>query len=506
MLSAKIVTPNVPSDETYSTMLNYKTKPYDYQVAGSQLLVENHVFGLFDDCGTGKSKTLIDAICHGQLQNTIDAVLLVCPNSIKQNWGSVEYGQIVTHGWENINHTIYIMRSGQKLYPLDYFSSMDEKRLIWVIVNYESVWRTKTETWLRKFMEHYRTAMVLDESQRVKNGSSNQSRGCVRLGQYAKRRYILTGTPVTKNPLDFWAQFRFLDQSITGHRYFNTFRMRYAKLVDQVMGKRTFKTVVGFQNIPELLEKVGPYYRRVEKKDCLELPDKVFEKREVEMNKEQVDAYKRMSDKLVVELQGKRIVAPIALTKILRLLQITGGYITDDGVEYRLGVSPKLKEITNLLEEHDGQSIIFFREHPERHILEEALTLAKVSYACLHGGVKEIHRTEIQQDFQNTSKYTVMLANVTIGGVGLDLTAADMVMYYSNSHSLEHRWQSEDRAMRIGQHRKVTYYDFLATQPNQIQTMDHVVLRTLEKKEDLAAMVVKNVEDLAAFFKGLGQA
>jgi SNF2 family DNA or RNA helicase len=117
--------------------------------------------------------------------------------------------------------------------------------------------------------------------------------------------------------------------------------------------------------------------------------------------------------------------------------------------------------------------------------------------------VKEQHRTEIQQDFQRTSKYKVIAANVAIGGIGLDLTAADLVLYHSNSHSLEHRWQSEDRVMRIGQHKKATYMDFLATLPGPIMTMDHTVLRALEAKVSLADLVVKNVDNLAEFFKGV---
>jgi SNF2 family DNA or RNA helicase len=497
-------------------MLKCKTVPYSYQDIGTQLLVENLCFALLDDMGTGKTKTFIDAACGLRYEQKLDAALVVCPNSLKNNWGNEEYGQIVTHGWDDLDHTVYTIRSGKKLMPLTEFDPTD---MIWVMVNYESVWRNKTETWLRQFMQRFRTAMVLDESQRIKNPTSAQSKGCIRLGQYAKRRYIMTGTPVTKSPLDYWAQFRFLDETIIGHRYFNTFRLRYAKMIEQVVpnnskakftkyGKpqpktHTIQVVDGYQRMEELLEKVGPYYRRVEKKDCLDLPDKVYMRREVELNKEQVAAYKAMADKLVIELEGVRVKAPIALTKILRLLQITSGYVTQDGNSYTLGESPKLAEIITVAEEHNGQLIIFFRENLERLMLQEAFTKKKIGYAVIYGGVPEHMRTELQQDFQRTSKYKIMLANVAVGGIGLDLTAADLVLYNSNSHSLEHRWQSEDRAHRIGQSKKVTYMDFLATLPGPIMTLDHTVLRALEMKVNLADLVVKNVDNLAAFFKGL---
>jgi SNF2 family DNA or RNA helicase len=467
--------------------------------------MDNMGFALFDDMGTGKTKTFIDAACGLKARDKIDAVLVVAPNSLKNNWGHPERGQIVTHGWDGLDHMVYTIRSGKTLIPVPKF---DQEELKWIIINYESVWRNKNEAWLRDFMKRWRTAMVLDESQRIKNPQSSQSKGCIRLGQYALRRYIMSGTPVTKNPLDFWAQFRFLDPTITGHKYFNTFRLRYAKLMDQTIGNRTFKTVVGFQNIPELLQKVGPYYRRVEKKDCLDLPDKVFMRREVELNKEQIAAYKNMAEKLVCELQGVRITAPIALTKVLRLLQVTSGYMTNDGKTYFLGQSPKVADMMSVLDDHEGQAIIFYRENPERELLEEALTRLKISHGCIHGGVNEHHRTELQHDFQ-AGKFQVMVANVAIGGIGLDLTAADLVLYNSNSHSLEHRWQSEDRAMRIGQDKKVTYVDFLATIPGApplkapIMTLDHTVMRSLADKVNLADMVVKNVDNLQAFFHGL---
>lgn len=500
---------------TYPTMQRCKTTPYNYQASGTELLYQNMVYALFDDMGVGKSKTFIDAACQLRYTDQIQAALIVCPNSVKNNWGHEETGQIVTHGWDDLDHMIYIVRSGKKLVPVPKFPHDD---MLWVIVNYESVWRNKTESWLRAFMQRYKTAMVLDESQRIKNHTSAQSKGCIRLAPYAKRRYIMTGTPVTKNPLDFWAQFRFLDPTITGHKYYNTFRLRYAKLKEQIVPNKskkkltkwgtpqpkthTIQVVDSFQNVDELLEKVGPWYRRVEKKDCLDLPDKVYQRREVMMNKEQTEAYQKMADKLVVELRGIRVKAPIALTKMLRLLQITSGYVTFEGDIFKFG-SPKVTEMVSVLEEHNGQSIVFYRENPERELLEEALTHAGISYASLYGGVKEIHRSEIQQDFQRTSKYQVIVANVAIGGIGLDLTAADLVLYNSNSHSLEHRWQSEDRPMRIGQNKKVTYIDFLATLPGPIMTLDHTVLRALETKVELADLVVRNVDNLREFFHGL---
>jgi len=273
-------------------------------------------------------------------------------------------------------------------------------------------------------------------------------------------------------------------------------------MVPTTIGARSFQQVVGFQRIDELLEKVGPYYRRVEKKDCLDLPDKVYQRLEVELTKDQADAYKSMQHKMVMEHAGQKVKAPIALTKMLRLLQITSGYVNVDGQMLKIGkISPKVEIICNLIEDHPRQVVVFFREHMECGLLKDELTKREVTYTQIHGKVDSVQR-KINEDAFQDGEYKVLLAQVATGGIGIDLWAADLVVYISNSPSLEHRQQSEDRVHRIGQHRKVTYVDVCATL-NGIQTLDHVGLRAIELKQDLADLVLKNVDDLARFFDEL---
>lgn len=480
-------------------MLNYKTIPYNHQDEGVQIGLEMPVFAFFDDMGTGKSKIIVDIGCALYLQKKIEAVVVVAPNSVKRNWGHESKGQIVKHGWTNVEHQVYVINATQKLWPVDRFLN---HQLHWVIINYESVWRDRVYTWLETFMKTFKTAMVLDESQRIKTPGINQTKGCTNLGKLATRKYLMSGTPITKNPLDYWSQFRFLDPDITGYRTFSTFKLRYAELVPTTIGARSFQKVVGFQRVDELLENVGPYYRRVLKKDCLDLPDKVYERLEVELSKDQAAAYKSMQSRLVMEYAGQKVKAPIALTKMLRLLQITSGYVNTDTGMLRIGkTSPKVNAVCDLIEDHPRQSIVFFREHMEKDLLVEELTRREITHTEIHGFVHAAQRKQNEDDFQD-GKYRTILVQVATGGLGIDLWAADLIIYISNSPSLEHRLQSEDRAMRIGQTRKCTYVDVLATL-NGIQTLDHVGLRAIEMKQDLADLVLKNVDDLRKFFDEL---
>jgi len=480
-------------------MMNYKTVPYKHQEEDVRVLVNMPVFALFNDMGVGKSKSAIDALCHFGVKKELDAAVIVCPNSVKKNWGKPIKGQIITHAWDNLNYQVYVINAGQTLWPVDRFP---RDQFHWIVVNYESVWRPRVFTWLESFMKTFKTAMILDESQRIKTPGINQTKGCWKLGELAKRKIIMSGTPITKNPLDYWSQFRFLDPEITGYRTFSTYRMRYAELVPTTIGARSFQKVVGFKNVEELLEQVGPYYRRVLKKDCLDLPAKVYQRLEVELSEEQAKAYRTMQNRLVVEFQGQKVKAPIALTKMLRLLQINSGYVIGDSGPIHIGTSVKVAECVRLLEAHPRQSVVFFREHEELALLKAGLTAAGITFAEIHGKIKLDKRDQMQHDFQHSATYDTILCQVATGGIGLDLTAADLAVYLSNSYSLEHRLQSEDRLMRIGQNRKTTYVDILATIDGK-PTLDHGVLWAIESKQDLADLVLKNVDDLKRFFDEL---
>lgn len=484
-------------------MMNYKLSPFKHQLSGVSLLLANKVFGLFDDMGTGKSKTLVDAVCALTTQGKISACLVVCPNSVKSNWAEPETGEISINGWDNLTHGVYEIASGKKLWPLERLGVHDVQ---WVVVNYDVVWRNKDEAWLKAFMQKHDTLMALDESQFIKTPSSQRTRGCWRLGQYATRRVIMSGTPITKDIRDVYAQYRFLDWSILGYPNFSSFKNDVIVYDNNgpVVNNRLVR-IKEFKNVDKITNLITPYYRRVEKKDCLDLPAKVYEKREIPLSKELEALYTQMKDKLVAEFRGIKVKAPIALTKILKLQQISSGflnYVDDEGnPTTETFKSPKVNELIEIISGHPDSSIVFYQMNPERHMIETAFDEKGIDYYALHGGVKTQDRRNMTDGFKLGNK-PVMLCQQRTGGIGLNMTAADLVVFFSNDAGWDLRAQAEDRAHRLGQMKSVTYIDLLSTWKG-CQTIDHWILKLIKQKKDAASEIIMNEDDLVKFLGGL---
>jgi len=482
-------------------MMNYKLTPFKHQLSGTSLLIENKVYGLFDDMGTGKSKTLIDAACALNVQKKIDAAVIVCPNTVKSNWSDSEEGEIVANGWDNIHHGVYEISAGKPLWPLNSLGTHD---LQWIIVNYDVVWRNKTEAWLKAFMNSRRVLLALDESQFIKTPSASRTRGCWRLGQHAMRRVIMSGTPITKDIRDAYAQYRFLDWTILGYPNFSTFKS------DVIVYDNNGPTVGGklvkikeFKNVEKITALIAPYYRRVEKSECLDLPKKVYQKRNIPLSKELETMYIQMKDKLIAEFNGIKVKAPIALTKILKLQQISSGFInyTDDEGNKSTEVfpSPKVRECVQIIEDHEGSAIVFYQMNAERRMLEVALQEKGISYYALYGDVKTEDRQGILQGFKALERRVVLCQQRT-GGIGVNMTAADLVIFFSNDAGWDLRAQAEDRAHRSGQTKSVTYIDLLSTVKGK-PSIDHWILKLVKQKKDAAGEIIMTQEAMLKFLE-----
>jgi SNF2 family DNA or RNA helicase len=266
----------------------------------------------------------------------------------------------------------------------------------------------------------------------------------------------MSGTPITKDIRDAYAQYRFLDWSILGYTNFASFKN------DVIVYDNNGPTVNGrlvrikeFKNVDKITAKIAPYYRRVEKKDCLDLPEKVYEKREIPLSPELEKMYTSMKDKLVAEFRGIKVKAPIALTKILKLQQISAGflnYVDDEGNKCTETFnSPKVKEVKQILQDRDeGSTIIFYQMTPEREMLEEMLKKEEIPYFAIYGDIKQEHRRGMTAGFKAEER-PVMLCQQRTGGIGINMTAADLVIFYSNDAGWDLRAQAEDRAHRSGQ-------------------------------------------------------
>tara|TARA_Y100001963_G_scaffold45397_1_gene64018 strand:+ start:40 stop:957 length:918 start_codon:yes stop_codon:yes gene_type:complete len=297
----------------------------------------------------------------------------------------------------------------------------------------------------------------------------------------------MTGSPVTKNPLDLYTQCQFLDIHHLGHESYYSFRNRYALMKTANISGRSINLVVGYQNLTELSEKLRPFSYRVLKEDCLDLPDKIYMKREIQLTDEQKRLYKEMRQEALATLNGKTVTTMTALTQLMRLHQITCGHFSADDGTIQEVKNNRLAELLDVLDEVEGKAIIWAHyQHDVKNIfklLEEKYGPGSVVH--YYGKTLPEERDYAIKNFKNNDKVRFFIGTPQTGGYGITLVQASTVIYYSNGYDLEKRMQSEDRAHRIGQKKKVTYVDIIAE-----DTVDNKIVKSLRKKIDIASKVM----------------
>jgi SNF2 family DNA or RNA helicase len=308
------------------------------------------------------------------------------------------------------------------------------------------------------------------------------------LGKHAKYRRILTGSPVTKSPLDLYSQCAFLNENLLDHGSYYAFRNRYARMIDRNFGGRRVQIVASYQRLDELEDILKAFSYRVQKVDCLDLPKKIFINRTVELTKEQNEAYATMKSAALAQLKGKMATAPHVLTQLMRLHQITCGHLKSDDGQITNFKHNRIEELIDVIDEMEGKVIIWANYV---HDIEQITKELEKEYGegCVvqyYGKVSSEDRQTAIKEFQDpNSNVKYFIGNTQTGGYGITLTAASNVIYYSNSYDLEKRLQSEDRAHRIGQHKPVTYVDLLAE-----KTVDEKIIKALRKKINIASTIM----------------
>ena len=356
-------------------------------------------------------------------------------------------------------------------------------------MNVEALSTKKGTDFAVKFLLNKRALFAVDESTSIKSPSAARTKNTLRIAKYATHKRILTGSPVTRSPLDLYTQCEFLDPALLGYSSYYSFRARYAEMVDRSAGGRTFKQVIGYKNLEELNELLQPFSYRVLKKDCLDLPDKVYITRKIEMTPEQKKAYDEIKRYAITELSNsERVSVTSVITQLLRLHQISCGFTRSDldkDVELK---SQRLEELMNILEETEGKVIIWanYRFDIKRILKTITDKYGPESVGAYYGDTSDEERRRILYDFQDKeSKLQYIVGNTQTGGYGINLTAAHTVVYYSNNFDLEKRLQSEDRAHRIGQSNKVTYIDIICK-----NTVDEKIVKSLKAKQNIASKVL----------------
>jgi len=465
----------------------FKTKPYAHQLTALEKSWDKTEYGYFMEMGTGKSKVLVDNMAMLYDKGKINGAVIVAPKGVYRNWYSQE---IPNHLSSHIQPkmvlwTALTSKKKDKEYQTLFETGHD---LHILIINVEALSTKKGLDFAAKFMRCHKTMLAIDESTTIKNPNAKRTKSILALGKEATYRRILTGSPVTKSPLDLYTQCAFLNEHLLGFTSYYTFRNRYANMLDRNFGGRRVQIVGGYKRLDELAEILKAFSYRVLKEHCLDLPEKIYIERQVELTEEQSKAYSTMKSAALASLKGKMATAPHVLTQMMRLHQITCGHLKNDDGTITEIKNNRLDELLDVLDEIEGKAIIWANyiydiEHIVKEVKKEYGENSVVQY---YGAISSEKRQEAIEKFQDPdSPVKFFVGNPQTGGYGITLTAASNVIYYSNGYDLEKRLQSEDRAHRIGQRKSVTYVDLVAP-----KTVDEKIKKALRKKINIASEIM----------------
>ena len=464
----------------------FKTKPYRHQLTALEKSWTKESYAYFMEMGTGKTKVLIDNMAMLYDKGAINGALIVAPKGVIGTWYNQE---IPTHLPDHIENVSVMWQSNISKKQKEKLNSLFEtgEDLHILIMNVEAFSTDKGKSFAAQFLRSHKTLMAIDESTVIKNPKAKRTKNILALADLCKYRRIMTGSPVTKNPLDLYSQCNFLDPFLLNFHSYFAFRNRYAEMKTLHMHGRQIQGVNGFKNLSELSDKLKGFSYRVLKEDCLDLPEKVWTKRHITLTPEQSKVYKQMKEQALAILKGKQVTSVSALTQLMRLHQITcGHFVADDGSVQEIK-NNRLSELMDVLEETEGKAIIWAHyQHDIKNIVKE---IEKVhgpgSVVTYYGLTPQDERQDNIKKFQSNNDVRFLVGTPSTGGYGITLTQANTVIYYSNGYDLEKRLQSEDRAHRIGQKKSVTYVDIMAE-----ETVDEKIVKALRKKINIASEVM----------------
>ena len=428
--------------------------------------------------GCGKTLTAIATMGTAYQMGAIKRVLIVAPTSVCSVWPKEfeEYADF------KFNVAVLLGTKTKRISILKGLESFPFKALLVAVINYESTWREGLFEALKEFDPDM---IICDESQRIKEPTAKQSKAIHELGDKAKYKLILSGTPIQNNIIDLYSQYRFLDPTVFGNNYY-AFRNRYA-----IMGGFDRRQIVGYRDLDKLIQKEHSIAYRVTKEEALDLPEQTFLTMIITMEGKAKNTYDRLKRDSFAELEnGGQITAPTVLTKLLRLQQFTGGFLqADESTRPEFVFDGKINALEDILDDYvisaEKKLVIFCRFRPEIDLIKNSLEKKRIKYASIYGDIKIEDRGPIVDDFQTNPETMVFLAQIDTAGLGITLTAANTCVYYSVNFNYAAYSQSLARIHRIGQKNTCTYIHLVVE-----KSIDETVLKALAKKEDLAKTVV----------------
>jgi len=464
----------------------FKMKPYAHQMTALEKSWNRECYAYFMEMGTGKTKVLIDNMSMLYDKGKIDGALIIAPKGVVKTWYEQE---LPAHLPDHIDNVSILWQSNitkKQQEKLDSVLKTGEDLHI-LVMNVEALSTTKGVEFALKFINCHNTMMAIDESTTIKNPGAKRTKNIIKLGEKAKYRRIMTGSPVTKNPLDLYSQCEFLDPYLLDFTSYYAFRNRYAEMKTLHVRGRSIQVVKKFVNLGELSETLKNFSYRVLKEDCLDLPPKNWIKRHISLTPDQFKVYDQMKKQAVAHLNGKASSTMTVLTQLMRLQQITcGHFVANDGSTQEIK-SNRINELMDVLSEIEGKVIIWGHWQKDINNIIKAIVdeYGPGSVVDYYGLTPQEDRQDNIRQFQNNPECRFIVGTPQTGGYGITLTQANTVVYFSNGYDLEKRLQSEDRAHRIGQKKNVTYVDIICE-----DTVDEKIVKALRDKINIASQVL----------------
>lgn len=456
-----------------------KAKPYDHQQKAFEFackrfgvtapFISSNGVALLMEMGCGKTITSIGIAGALYLSGMIKRILIVCPLSIVGVWQQ-EFETFADYPY---NLTVLKGSSAKKREML---SVIPDTGLQIVVVNYESAWRLQDD-----LVSFGAELIIADEAHKIKEARTAQAKCLHYLGDRAIFKLLLTGTVITNKELDVFSQYRFLNSKIYGTSFYQ-FRGRYFDMVGYGNHIPRFKNYMQ----EEFLQKMHSIAYRVTKAECLDLPEIIEEVREVELEPKAMKMYQEIEKESFTELQDSEVSAVNVLTKLLRLSQLTGGHLTDDDGDSNAVSKAKIEALEDILDSlmaEEKKVVIMARFVPELNDIQDLLEKKGIGYAAVRGGVKD--RAEEIRRFQEDDDCKVFVGQIAAAGLGITLTAASTMIFYSLDYSMSNFEQAKARIHRVSQKNDCLYIYLIAK-----GTVDKKVLKALRNKVDLAKLLV----------------
>jgi SNF2 family DNA or RNA helicase len=476
----------------FPSWFRFKNEPMAHQTEALNKSWGHESFAFLMEMRTGKTFVVINWAAALAMNGDIDTLIVVCPTPIKAVWiDELEKHCPIDYYW-------HIHEPGQNQ-ATEQVAAARYDRLKVMIFGVEAMSQGSGHTLLHRAALRNKCMMALDESSRIKNHKSKRTERVIEAGESANYRTIMTGTLTTQGIEDIYSQYRFLDEAIVGMKSYYVFQARYC-----VMGGFEGRKIVGYDNVKELMERIAPYSYQCSTRDVIDPPEEIAETRYVQPTKEQLRLLNELGDPLKMRTQqgDNELEVETILERLTRYQQIVGGhfpYETDDSVyevEPVEGRNPKLDELVQVIEDlgPDHKVLIWARFRPEIHAITDALTRAHGdgSVAEYHGGNRDVRDSE-KRRFQTDPDCRFFVSNQSAGGMGLELSAADTHIYYSNSFSYEDRKQSRFRTDSSEQKAK----NILVVDLIMDHKTDHMIVSAIQNKTDVANYVRAELQSLS---------